>query len=71
MSSFAVYFFCSYSNLFCFAVTNIRNILLGLSNCDDVLSIYVGDDRTDEDAFKVRFSDVICNVILSLPQQIS
>ncbi|KAI3778101.1 hypothetical protein L2E82_07126 [Cichorium intybus] len=25
---------------------------LGLSNCDDVVPIYVGDDRTDEDAFK-------------------
>ncbi|MFS7944116.1 putative trehalose-phosphatase [Helianthus anomalus] len=27
---------------------------LGLSSCNDVLPIYVGDERTDEDAFKVN-----------------
>ena len=26
---------------------------LGLSNRDDVLAIHMGDDKTDEDAFKV------------------
>ncbi|KAK7401440.1 hypothetical protein VNO78_12927 [Psophocarpus tetragonolobus] len=39
---------------------------LGLNNCDDVLAIYVGDDRTDEDAFKVlRELNKGCGILVS------
>ncbi|BAT92885.1 hypothetical protein VIGAN_07174300 [Vigna angularis var. angularis] len=39
---------------------------LGLGNRDDVLTIYVGDDRTDEDAFKVlREANKGCGILVS------
>lgn len=49
---------------------------LGLDDCDDVIPIYLGDDRTDEDAFKVLkerstgFGILIANKVSSkqLPQ---
>ena len=34
-------------------------ILIGYANCADVYPIYIGDDRTDEDAFKVLTSSPI------------
>ncbi|XP_073043583.1 probable trehalose-phosphate phosphatase F [Primulina eburnea] len=39
---------------------------LGLMNSDDIIPIYVGDDRTDEDAFKVlREANRGCGIIVS------
>lgn len=35
-------------------IRHYNEIILGLSDCEDVLPIYIGDDRTDEDAFKVK-----------------
>lgn len=37
----------------------MKFFLSGLSDCEDVLPIYIGDDRTDEDAFKVKSGSVI------------
>jgi trehalose-phosphatase len=34
---------------------------LGLNESEDVLPIYVGDDKTDEDAFKVYLSSLVCS----------
>jgi len=55
---------------------------LGLDKMDDVVSIYIGDDRTDEDAFKVlyvcmhpnlsytRQADVHGNALVAHPPQV-
>lgn len=46
---------------------------LGLSKCEDVLPIYIGDDRTDEDAFKVlREGNRGCGILVSsIPKESS
>lgn len=38
-----------------FIIFNLNVIFfnIGYANCSDVFPIYIGDDRTDEDAFKV------------------
>jgi trehalose 6-phosphate phosphatase len=33
---------------------------LGFENCNDVFPIYIGDDKTDEDAFKVYITNENC-----------
>lgn len=30
-------------------------LLIGFANSTDVFPVYIGDDRTDEDAFKVSY----------------
>lgn len=49
-----VCFFVILYNIFFFFFWLKSNNNVGLSNCDAVLPIYIGDDRTDEDAFKVK-----------------
>ncbi|MBA0834146.1 hypothetical protein Goarm_006526, partial [Gossypium armourianum] len=31
----------------------IKCVSIGFANCTDVFPVYIGDDRTDEDAFKI------------------
>lgn len=35
----------------------IKFFTSGLANCADVFPVYIGDDRSDEDAFKVVPND--------------
>jgi trehalose-phosphatase len=44
---------------------------LGLNENEDVLPIYVGDDKTDEDAFKVYLSSLVCSHELVINMAIS
>lgn len=34
----------------------LTNYEIGIEESKDVLPVYIGDDRTDEDAFKVRLN---------------
>ena len=40
-------------------------MVAGLANHNDVLPLYIGDDRTDEDAFKV--SNLCHGIMSSMP----
>lgn len=51
----------SHSEYNCNCSSHLFISFLGFVNSDDVLPIYIGDDCTDEDAFKVRTTS-------SLPQ---
>ena len=37
---------------------SIMGLLPGYANSDKVLPIYIGDDQTDEDAFKVNIINI-------------
>jgi trehalose 6-phosphate phosphatase len=38
-----------------------------MANSNDVLPVYIGDDRTDEDAFKVNLSTLFFKVLVIVP----
>ncbi|KAK7311455.1 hypothetical protein RJT34_09609 [Clitoria ternatea] len=42
---------------------------LGLSSCSDILPVYIGDDRTDEDAFKVIRGQGYPIIVSSIPRE--
>lgn len=56
------------SNLTC---QSLFFLLLGYAETNDVFPVYIGDDRTDEDAFKVNYRTlVIFSILLMLDEKL-